>query len=348
MITGNDGILDCVLSRAPGTLEVMGSERFPGPEEASDAAEFVASMRRAKERSGLTYRELEQRAAARGDVLAKSTLANVLARDGLPRAELVAAFVRACEGDDRVPEWLEARERVAASAAKAPAVPGAAGSPAPGRSTRAWSFRWITTATIACLALATVVVLSRSSPDDGDPHDSAEAGDASASPTALPFGNGAVRIRPVRSPALCLTDGFLQDGRYASQVAVHRPCAKAEPPVTDLVAAGDGTYRVRWTHPVHGPGCLKVLTGEPTNGLLEPQDNCAAATVFRIEPVPARPGTGASASASGAKAKPYVLRVDERRCVGAAAARPEAGTEATVQTCDGAKAQQYLIGPAGG
>ncbi|WP_031483223.1 RICIN domain-containing protein [Streptomyces bicolor] len=323
----------------------MGSERFPRPEEASDAAEFVASMRRAKERSGLTYRELEQRAAARGDVLAKSTLANVLARDGLPRAELVAAFVRACEGDDRVPQWLEARERIAASTAQAPAVPGAAGPPARERGTRAWSFRWITTAAVACLALATVGLLARPWSDDPDATDPAGAGDASASPTASPFGDGPLRIRPVQSPTLCLTDGFLQDGRYESQVAVHRPCAKAEPPVTDLVAAGNGTYRVRWTHPVHASGCLKVLTGETTRGLLEPQNNCAAATVFRIEPVRARPEGGRSMSVS--KATTYMLRVDESRCVGVAAARPEAGTEATVQTCDGAKAQQYLIGPAG-
>lgn len=323
----------------------MGSERYLRLDEASDAAEFVALMRRAKERSGLTYRELEQRAAARGDVLAKSTLANALARDGLPRADLVAAFVRACEGDDRVPEWLEARDRVAASTAEAPAVPGAAGTSARERGTRAWSFRWITTATVACLALAVVGVLARSSSDDGDTPDPAKAGDASASPMASPFGDGPLRIRPVQSPTLCLTDGFLQDGRYESEVAVHRPCATAEPPVTDLVAAGNGTYRVRWTHPAHGPGCLKVLTGEATNGLLEPQKNCAAATVFRIEPVPARTRSGTSTSVS--KAKTYVLRVDERRCVGVAAAQPEEGTEAAVQTCDGAKAQQYLIGPSG-
>ncbi|MGW6906870.1 RICIN domain-containing protein [Streptomyces sp. NPDC054940] len=326
----------------------MGSERFPRLEEASDAAEFVALMRRAKERSGLTYRELEQRAAARGDVLAKSTLASVLARDGLPRAELVAAFVRACEGDDRVPEWLEARERVAesgASAAEDPAVPGAAGSPARERDTRAWNFRWITTATVGCLALASVGLLSRTWSEDRDPTDPAKAGDASASPTALPFGDGPLRIRPVQSPTLCLTDGFLQDGRYESQVAVHRPCAKAEPPVTDLVAVGNGTYRVRWTHPVHGPGCLKVMTGETTSGLLEPQNNCGAATVFRIEPVPPRPESGASTSVWTART--YVLRVDEHGCVGVAAAQPEAGAEATVQTCDGAKAQQYLIGPSG-
>ncbi|MFI6009454.1 RICIN domain-containing protein [Streptomyces sp. NPDC051243] len=331
----------------------MGSERFLRPEDASDAAEFVALMRRAKERSGLTYRELEQRAAARGDVLAKSTLANVLARDGLPRAELVAAFVRACEGDDRVPQWLEARERVAASAAEVPAVPGAAGPPAREQGTRAWNFRWITTATVACLALATVALLARYSSDDPDTTDPAKAGDASASPTASPFGDGPLRIRPVQSPTLCLTDGFLRDGRYESQVAVHRPCAKAEPPVTDLVAAGNGTYRVRWTHPVHASGCLKVLTGEATRGLLEPQNNCAAATVFRIEPAPTRTDDGTStstsqsASTSTSKAKTYVLRVDESRCVGVAAAQPEAGTEATVQTCDGAKAQQYLIGPTG-
>ncbi|MFE2671379.1 helix-turn-helix domain-containing protein [Streptomyces mirabilis] len=53
-------------------------------------------MRRLKERSGLTYRELEVKAARNGDMLARSTLADVLGRTNLPRPDVLAAFVRAC------------------------------------------------------------------------------------------------------------------------------------------------------------------------------------------------------------------------------------------------------------
>ncbi|MGJ3559792.1 helix-turn-helix domain-containing protein [Streptomyces sp. INA 01156] len=83
------------------------------PGEARTPAEYVGLLRRLKEHSGLTYRQLEERAAERGDVLARSTLADVLRRDALPRAELVAALVRACGPGEDVAEWLAARERLA-------------------------------------------------------------------------------------------------------------------------------------------------------------------------------------------------------------------------------------------
>ncbi|WP_157877994.1 helix-turn-helix domain-containing protein, partial [Streptomyces torulosus] len=83
------------------------------PETARTSAEYVALLRRLKERSGLTYRQLEQRAAERGEVLARSTLADVLRRDALPRAEVVSALVRACGvADAAVPTWLAVRERL--------------------------------------------------------------------------------------------------------------------------------------------------------------------------------------------------------------------------------------------
>ncbi|MFF0166459.1 helix-turn-helix domain-containing protein [Streptomyces prasinus] len=83
------------------------------PGGARTSAEYVGLLRRLKERSGLTYRQLEERAAERGDVLARSTLADVLRRDALPRAEVVAALVRACGPEEDVAEWLAARERLA-------------------------------------------------------------------------------------------------------------------------------------------------------------------------------------------------------------------------------------------
>ncbi|MFF7791164.1 hypothetical protein [Streptomyces sp. NPDC007991] len=43
------------------------------------------------EQAGLTYRRLEANAERRGDVLARSTVADALRRDSPPRAEVVAA-----------------------------------------------------------------------------------------------------------------------------------------------------------------------------------------------------------------------------------------------------------------
>ncbi|WP_338119097.1 helix-turn-helix domain-containing protein, partial [Streptomyces prasinopilosus] len=98
------------------------------PGGARTPAEYVGLLRRLKEHSELTYRQLEERAAERGDVLARSTLADVLRRDALPRAEVVAALVRACGPGEDVTEWLAARERLAESERLAAAQrPGASG-----------------------------------------------------------------------------------------------------------------------------------------------------------------------------------------------------------------------------
>ncbi|MFD5103718.1 helix-turn-helix domain-containing protein, partial [Streptomyces albidochromogenes] len=98
----------------------MGNREDPWPYEAQDAAGFVKSMRQLKERAGLTYRELEERAARNGDVLARSTLADILRRESLPRPDLLAAFVRACGDERRAGAWLDARDRIATGGAAAP------------------------------------------------------------------------------------------------------------------------------------------------------------------------------------------------------------------------------------
>lgn len=92
----------------------MGSQGGLAPQDAQDAAAFVGLLRQLKEESGLTYRQLEDRAADRGEVLARSTLADVLRRATLPRPETLAVFVRACSDDHDVGAWLEARDRIAA------------------------------------------------------------------------------------------------------------------------------------------------------------------------------------------------------------------------------------------
>ncbi|MBG0853896.1 XRE family transcriptional regulator [Streptomyces spinoverrucosus] len=334
----------------------METRKVPRPEQARDAAEFVALLRQVKESCGFTYRELEQRAAARGDVLARSTLANALARDALPRAELVAAFVRACANgvgdgsavETRVEEWLAARERIAASEAvpaalpAGPGVPASAAESAGGEREEAHGVprrrrpRVATTVTaIAALALAGLAVwaLNAMGPGTEERRTGRDSEGQSDADTAAGIPDGPVRLRPVQSPALCLTDGFVRDGRYKSHVAVHRACSQAAPPVTDLVPAGHDTYYVRWRHPEHGDGCLKARTSGAARGLLEPWEMCAAATRFRIERATSGDGEG----------RTYVLRLDTGQCVAAARPTPDEGTEATFRPCDDSRGQQYVI-----
>lgn len=98
----------------------------PAPPD-TDAAAFVAALRRLKAWSGLSYRQLERRAARAGHHLPYSTAATMLGRDRLPREEPVAAFVAACGvGEDETEAWLDARLALAGGGpppAEPPAVP---------------------------------------------------------------------------------------------------------------------------------------------------------------------------------------------------------------------------------
>ncbi|MBB4912850.1 helix-turn-helix domain-containing protein [Actinophytocola algeriensis] len=94
----------------------------PSPAAATDETTFVAELRRLKTWSGLSFRQLERNATDSGDVLPYSTAATMLNKNRLPRAEVVAAFVRACGVADLRP-WLLARTRIAdgTAAVQAPA-----------------------------------------------------------------------------------------------------------------------------------------------------------------------------------------------------------------------------------
>ncbi|SNS26471.1 hypothetical protein SAMN06265355_113246 [Actinomadura mexicana] len=81
---------------------------------ATDQAEFIAALRRLKAWSGLSYRQLERRAAEAGRVLPYSTASTALGRKSLPREELLVAFVLACGlDDDEAASWVAARKRIA-------------------------------------------------------------------------------------------------------------------------------------------------------------------------------------------------------------------------------------------
>ncbi|GHJ15728.1 MULTISPECIES: helix-turn-helix domain-containing protein [unclassified Micromonospora] len=83
------------------------------PPGAATPAEYVAVLRRLRERSGLTYRETARRATAAGHWLPPSTLAAALARVTLPQERVVLALLAACGTPDaEVRSWLAARNEI--------------------------------------------------------------------------------------------------------------------------------------------------------------------------------------------------------------------------------------------
>ncbi|MBT2511844.1 XRE family transcriptional regulator [Streptomyces sp. ISL-98] len=308
------------------------------PQQVGDAGEFAAAMRQLKERSGLTYRQLEECAAEHGEVLARSTLADVLGGKATPRPELVAAFVRACGDRERVREWLEARERaVSGGTGQDEGDEGESEDEAgtPGRRTRRGLGQRRVPALLLGLAVlsfvaATAWVVGFFGEPGGSGGDGGGASAPSGNRTVLP--QGPVEIRPVLADGLCLTDGHAEG--YDSLVAVQRPRGDVAPQETELVPAGGGTLRVQWYHPDHGKGCLKAVTVRTGAALLEPWDDCGKTSRFRIEP-----------SDSGGSDQ-YVLRVIGGGCVGISGSRKSAGAPAVTQPCDGSGNQIFSISPA--
>ncbi|MFD0319334.1 RICIN domain-containing protein [Streptomyces flavalbus] len=297
------------------------------PYEATDPASFVESMRRLKERSGLTYRELEVKAARNGDVLARSTLAAVLGRSSLPRPDVLAAFVRACGDGERVTVWQDARERIASGAVEAtPTTPADLGdrdegptSAKPPPSARPDRIR-------GAVLVAGSVVLLFAGLGLGLWLLLLEGGEESSGDEAAAAPSGWVTIRPARTPQLCLTDGRDRAGAYASAVAVQLPCAEVTVPRTYLEPAGENLYRIQWHHPQEGKGCLTVMNTGPVRGLLEPRNDCAQGTLFHLQPF----GDG------------FRLRVaGSGRCVGVADAGE--GAEASEQRCGESASQRFLV-----
>ncbi|MFF6886069.1 XRE family transcriptional regulator [Streptomyces sp. NPDC012421] len=321
------------------------------PYEARDAAGFVESLQRLKARSRLTYRELEEKAARNGDVLARSTLADTLRRTSLPRPDVLAAFVRACGEGERVADWLNARERIAdgvgagssesvdaadsePSEATEPAGASGLGPESPGGGEEAHGSRpRRVTGRTALLLAALVVPLSAWAAwallgDGGDEQRPPAAG-VGAGPAPA---DGWVTIRPARTPDLCLTDGRVRDRTYPSAVAVQLPCDLVTVPRTFLEPAGERLYRIQWHHPQEGKGCLTVMGAGPAKGLLEPRQDCARATLFRLE------STGGDGSA-GFRLRP----ADGSRCIGIVGDDTADGAEAAEERCADGADQRFLV-----
>lgn len=291
----------------------MGQQGDSGLGGVRDGAEFIAAMRRLKERSGLTYRQLEERAAENGEVLARSTVADVLRGRTVPRPALLTAFVRACGEQEHLGEWLRVRER-------------AVGRPVAGTPARRGRLASVPRGLALSLTLIVVAPLAGTIwwlfPRD-DSEDPPERGVGPVLPA------GRVLIRPVGADGLCLTEGRVRG--YEPLVAVQRPCEAVAPQETSLKSLGGDTYRIQWYHPDQGLGCLKALTAGAVRGLLEPWSACEQSSRFHIRP------TGPDGS------RRYTIRADGHGCVGIKNSATSAGAEAVMRPCDNARGQTFRI-----
>ncbi|WP_433262136.1 helix-turn-helix domain-containing protein [Actinosynnema sp. CS-041913] len=295
----------------------------PRPEDATTAAEFITAMKQLRLWSGLTFRQLEGKAQAAGDVLPSSTTATMLGRATLPREQLVTAFARACGlGDEEAERWVAARRRLAMDPAEPsdePAEP--VESVAPGRN---WWPLVAGVAVIAALAATVAALVTRS--------------DALEKPP--PDGRYLLRPAHVADRDLCVGEGQERNKRTTRPLAVQRACEGLVPD-TYLESVGEGVYLVKWRHPVEGWGCLSVdgaFLGD--EALIAPEDCTGAAHQrFLFEPV------------STPKPRGFVLRpVHSGKCVGVLGgpADVEPGAELMQTGCSGKADQEFLIEPVRG
>ncbi|MFH9658750.1 RICIN domain-containing protein [Streptomyces sp. NPDC017248] len=326
--------------------------------EVRTAADLNAALCELKARSRLTYRQLEERAAEKGEPLPRSTLADVLRNGSLPRQELLTAFVRACGEGGYVDEWLAARQRAAEApppgqgpGAAGGGVGGSAGPGGPGatggsrdsgdreegagrpvrRLLRAHPAGVLAGSLLAAALAAAAAVWSLGN-FGGD-----------GRPARLPHGQ--VLLRPLGSPGLCVTDGQVPDGRYHSLVAVQRPCDQTAPQTTTLDPVGEDAYRIAWYRPDQGKGCLKALTEGPGRDLLEPWDACERTTAFRfVRTEPAGSGqAGGTYTGPSYSGRSYLIKISDDTCVGIRDGSGAEGTEAVVEPCTGADAQLFVV-----
>ncbi|MFD9599926.1 helix-turn-helix domain-containing protein [Streptomyces sp. NPDC059970] len=311
--------------------------RAPDPREARSAAEFIALLRVLKDASGLTFRELTLRADAVGDVLPRSTIANMLGRTSVPREELLAAFVRACGcGPTEIEDWLGVRKELAVhgqragagdageeeagteeEAGEAPGAPAlrspepAAGPPAGPHPARG-RFRTFLVAAVSLLVLAAAAVTVALLVRDEQPGPSSVAG---------PVAGRTVQIRSVHS-GLCLSEKRGTDSGRIYQV----PCDEETIPAFSLRPLGDDVWRIVTDHPDFGLGCTGIWDGMREAGALMQDQECGkrgSAEAFWIEP-------------QGHPVKGYRIRpAHTHLCVGAKAGSSKRDAEMVQMGCDG-------------
>ncbi|MCW3815444.1 XRE family transcriptional regulator [Micromonospora sp. DR5-3] len=325
----------------------------PRPEEAQDAAELVAALRRLRLWSGLTYRQLERKAAAVGAVLPSSTVATALGRPTLPREQLVETLVRACgRGDAEVDRWLAARKRIAMldegtpqadaqTVALEPTESGAALSSTPsepGLPRARRPRKPVLLTLVGGLFLAGLGASGYALSTDNDRPATARtpAAEVAAPGLGPPIGDAGsfVQIRAARAPELCLSEGRDERDRYPNAVAALRPCPAA-PPRTFLEPISAELVFIKWHSPTEGIGCLTLLTDGVAADMLEPWNDCSEARLqqlFRFERLDRDP------------ADHYRLRsAYTGRCIGLLDGTAMAGATVVQEDCTEGPEQQFLI-----
>ncbi|OXM54719.1 helix-turn-helix domain-containing protein [Amycolatopsis alba] len=324
-------------------------EDWPDPREATDAAEFVVAMRTLRARTDLSYRVLERRAAKAGTPLPSSTISGALSRDTLPRADLLATFIRACGADDATTEhWLAARADLAASEQapeSEPLVPEALSEDQPGRKRSKLWWPSIGVAVVVVLVAGGLLVLGDPFPEQpgalpgsssaAAPLTSVSVTTSEATKASLgtpPTGRSRVRLAHT---GLCIGEGpekFVQEERI---VLGQQDCATASP--TMSVEAVDGGYRLLLHSPENGEGCVTVDYGGTHASTLLAGDNCE----------PGRPDQRFAFEPVTAPAKGYLIKsaAGARWCVGVFKGSGETGVQLIQDRCDGTAAQVFLIDP---
>ncbi|MFA1551926.1 helix-turn-helix domain-containing protein [Actinomadura chokoriensis] len=243
------------------------------PSSVTTEEQFVVALRRLRERSGLTYKEIERRTSAEGGLpLPASTLATALHRNTVPRRDVVAALVQVCGGD--VTRWLTARERLLHPMPIEPSVPSTPPTPSgssassepnesrpappedsasphrpPSRSTAVF------TAALAVAALAVGAVLTRPS-ESSDGHPQTPTPSPAASGLTLELGGLCLSERPNDKTGLI----FLAT------------CEQSFP-ARRLTQDGE-FWRVTTQHPEFGPGCMGVVDASFEPGTPLSDDTC--------------------------------------------------------------------------
>lgn len=211
---------------------------WPDPRAAKNEAEFVASLRTLRTRAGLSFRALERNAERAGDVLPTSTISAALSRDKLPRADLVAAYVRAAGGDDAtVQAWLAARTDLATG----DGTVGEPIPPPPPRRSRVMVFGVVGAVLVLTAVVAAVLLLTDQPP--------------AAAPKPEPR-YATVRLELEHS-GLCVGEGPERPETDSRIVLGQYDCAQASPPISLDPAVGDA-FRIFLHSPEHGRGCVTV------------------------------------------------------------------------------------------
>ncbi|MGI5152525.1 helix-turn-helix domain-containing protein [Plantactinospora sp. CA-294935] len=286
------------------------------PGSARTPADLVGLLRQLRNRSGLSFRRIERLARAAGDNLPASTLATMLARNTLPREELVRALTRACgESPESVDRWLAARRRLVDAAATPPtteppepepaepepAEPEPAEPPEPADRRPRPGLLLLAAATGAVVAIAAVLAgwwLSRPADRDGtarpEPTVTNQSAPTGGDPgTQVAGGQGGTRIRVAHS-GLCLSERpEFDDGQvFQASCAEAFPVRSLSAPIT---ATGGGTsYLIQTDHPEFGLGCMGIREGSRKVGARVEDDHCGqegAGEQFHLDPV-GSPGQG--------------------------------------------------------